>query len=142
MSLIRIIPSMLIYDKKCIKGKQFKDHIKVGNPVTTAISFDSQKADEIFLVDIKAYNKKIQPDFDVLRMISEHISTPLTFGGNISSIDDIRNSFRNGADKIYINSSHFVPQYLLKSQLFRFLKKNLLQKDRLKVMVLLHQFQN
>ena len=104
MSYIRIIPSILISDGKCIKGKRFENHINVGNPVTTAISFDSQKADEIFLIDINAYRKKITPDYKTLSLISENISTPLTFGGNICSIEDIKNSFKFGADKIYLNS--------------------------------------
>ena len=104
---------MLISEGKCIKGKKFENHINVGNPITTAISFDSQKADEIFLIDINAYKKKINPDYKTLSLISENISTPLTFGGNICSLEDIKNSFKFGADKIYINSYLFKDYQLI-----------------------------
>jgi len=104
MSFIRIIPSILINEKKCVKGKKFSNYKNVGNPVSTALSFDKQKADELFIIDLNSYKKDIEPDFQILNDISKNISTPVTFGGGIRKLKDVKNAFKNGADKIFINS--------------------------------------
>jgi cyclase len=104
MNFIRIIPSILISNKKCVKGIKFKNHVLAGSPVTTAIAFDSQQADEILVLDLDAFQKNLSPDFDILKEISQKISTPITFGGNLKNINDIKKSFDSGADKIFLNT--------------------------------------
>tara|TARA_B110000971_G_scaffold220321_1_gene263601 strand:+ start:5070 stop:5801 length:732 start_codon:yes stop_codon:yes gene_type:complete len=104
MTYLRIIPSLLLKNKKLIKGVKFKNHIIAGNPKTTIQTFDSQKSDEIFLIDFDAY-KNSRPDFEELKKITATINTPLTFGGGLNSIENIKLAFLNGADKVYISSA-------------------------------------
>ncbi len=107
MQYLRIIPSLLLSSGKLIKGKQFNNYKNVGSPVTTINAFDSQKADEIFVVDLDAYKTGTFHDYKSLKEIAEISSTPITFGGGIKNINDIKKSFENGADKIFLNSILF-----------------------------------
>ena len=79
----------------------------MGNPVSTALSFDKQKADEIFIIDIDAFKNNLYPDFEILKNISKNISTPITFGGGIKTFNLAKLAFKNGADKVYLNSILF-----------------------------------
>jgi len=103
MSKIRVIPSLLIKNERLVKGIQFKNHKDAGDPITTCVALESQLADEICIVDLDAYEKKISPDISLLKKIVTKVSTPITFGGNISNIDDVKKIITNGADKVLIN---------------------------------------
>lgn len=108
MHYIRIIPSLLISEKKLVKGINFKNYKNAGSPVTTIAALDSQKADEIFIVDIDCYNKKkSEPDFELLKNIAKINSTPITFGGGIKNLIMAKKAFYSGADKIFLNSIIF-----------------------------------
>ena len=107
MQYLRIIPSLLLSKGKLVKGKKFDNYKNVGSPVTTINSFDSQKADEILIIDLDAYKKGVSQDYKSLKKISEISSTPITFGGGIKNIEDIKESFKNGADKVFLNSILF-----------------------------------
>ena len=103
--LIRIIPSLILSEKKLVKGKKFTDYQNAGNPITTILALDSQKADEIFLIDLDAYKSRKDPDIDTLKKISEILSTPLTFGGGIDNFELSKKILMNGADKVFINTA-------------------------------------
>ena len=103
MSKIRIIPSLLIKNNRLVKGIQFQNHKDAGDPVSTCVALESQLADEICIIDLDAYEKKIEPNTTLLKKIISKISTPITFGGNVSDIDDVRKIINNGADKVLIN---------------------------------------
>ena len=105
MKNFRIIPSLLIKDKRLVKGKNFKNHIDSGDPVKTCVAYDSQLADEIILVDLGAFEKKTKPDFETLDKVVNECNTPLTFGGNISNLDDAICAIKAGADKVLINTN-------------------------------------
>ncbi len=107
MQYLRIIPSLLLSKGKLVKGKNFINHKNVGSPVTTVNAFDSQKADEIFIIDLDSYKNGISQDYKSLKEISKISSTPITFGGGIKNIEDIKMAFTNGADKIFLNSILF-----------------------------------
>ena len=111
--MIRIIPSLLLSNKKLVKGKNFSNYINAGNPVTTIISLDSQQADEIFLIDLDAHKLGKKPDIKTLKKISEIFSTPLTFGGGIKNFSIAKEILINGADKIYINSALYENKNLI-----------------------------
>ena len=102
MSKIRIIPSLLIRNKRLIKGIQFKNHKDAGDPITTCIAFESQLADEICIIDLDAYEKKIKPDTDLLKKIISKVSTPITFGGNVSSIIDVKKICEDQIRKYFV----------------------------------------
>lgn len=107
MNFIRIIPSLLLSKKKLVKGKNFSNHINAGYPSSTCLALEGQKCDEIFLIDLDSYNNGKDPDFDSLHEISKNISTPITFGGGIKNIEQIKRAFKLGADKIYISKILF-----------------------------------
>ena len=108
MNYLRIIPSLLISNGKLVKGINFKNFKNAGSPVTTVAALDSQKADEIFIIDIDCYNKKkLEPDFELLEKIAEINSTPITFGGGIKNFIMAKKAFTSGADKIFLNSIIF-----------------------------------
>ena len=106
MNFIRLIPSVLLYKKKLVKGCKFKNHINVGKPNTTLLALESQGADEIFLIDLFAYQNQTEFDYKALSDISEKISTPITVGGNIKNFLQAKKLFANGADKIYLCSAY------------------------------------
>tara|TARA_B110000305_G_C19238247_1_gene538585 strand:- start:61 stop:807 length:747 start_codon:yes stop_codon:yes gene_type:complete len=115
MSYLRIIPSLLISNGKLVKGINFKNFKNAGSPVTTVAALDSQKADEIFIVDIDCYNKKkLEPNFELLKKIAEINSTPITFGGGIKNIIMAKKAFSSGADKIFLNSIIFNDEKIIK----------------------------
>lgn len=104
MPFLRVIPSCLLLNNKLVKGKNFKNFKNVGSPVTTINAFESQKADEIFIIDLDAYKLKKAHNYKILNKISEVSSTPITYGGGIRKIEDVKKIFDNGADKIFLNS--------------------------------------
>ena len=90
----RIIASLLLNDKKLVKGEKFKNHKVVGVPKTYFKSLGSQTVDEIFMCDLNSYkNISLEPDFDSLSEVSSSTMTPLTFGGGLNSLDRIKKSF-------------------------------------------------
>ena len=114
MNFLRIIPSLLISNKKLVKGVNFKNFKNAGSPFTTVAALDSQKADEIFIIDKDSYNKKKKPDFKTLDKIAQVSSTPITFGGGIHDINTAKQVFLNGADKIFLNTVLFENKNIIK----------------------------
>lgn len=107
MNFVRIIPSLLLSNKKLVKGKKFTNHINAGYPSSTCLALEGQKCDEIFLIDLDSYKNDKDPDFDTLNEISKNISTPITFGGGIKNIEQVKKAFKLGADKIYLGQILF-----------------------------------
>lgn len=107
MNFVRIIPSLLLSNKKLVKGKKFTNHINAGYPSSTCLALEGQKCDEIFLIDLDSYKNDKDPDFDTLNEISKNISTPITFGGGIRNIEQVKKAFKFGADKIYLSQILF-----------------------------------
>ena len=105
--MFRIIPSLLLSNKKLVKGKNFSNYINAGNPVTTISALEHQNADEILLIDLDAYKLKTEPDINTLKKIAEISSTPITFGGGVDNFKLSKRILTNGADKVYINTALF-----------------------------------
>lgn len=104
MNYLRIIPSLLLQDKKLVKGSRFTNFKNAGSPKTTIQAFNSQKSDEILLMDLDGYNRKNQ-DFNTLNQISQICNTPITYGGGLDNLEKVRSSFLNGADKVYLSTN-------------------------------------
>jgi imidazole glycerol-phosphate synthase subunit HisF len=105
---LRIIPSMLLFKGRLVKGVSFKNHLDVGNPATTCKALESQKADEIIIIDLESYREpKKEIDYKSLSEISKNLLTSITFGGGITSLKEAKKCFKNGADKIYISNILF-----------------------------------
>lgn len=100
----RIIPIQLIYENRLVKSRQFKDFRNVGDPIKSSSVYNSQSADELILLNIDRKNKGVTIFEKYLKLISEICFVPLSVGGGITSFKDVEFLFRNGADKIIINS--------------------------------------
>jgi cyclase len=100
----RLIPCLVMKDNLIVQSIGFKRYLPVGK-ATIAVEFMTNwDVDEIFLIDISATTEKRAPQYDIINVVSQHSFVPLTVGGGIHSIDDIRKIIRAGADKISINS--------------------------------------
>lgn len=101
----RIIPTLLLKEGRMIKTKQFGKYKDVGDPVKTAKVYDAQGADELIFLDITASQENREPLFNIIGRTADECFMPLTVGGGIRTLDDIRMLLKSGADKICINTS-------------------------------------
>lgn len=101
----RIIPCLDVAEGRVVKGVQFVDIRDAGDPVEVAKRYDQQGADEITFLDIKATADNRQTMVDVVEAVASHVFIPLTVGGGIRSVEDIRRMLNAGADKVAINSA-------------------------------------
>ncbi len=100
----RIIPCLDVRDGRVVKGVNFKGIKDVGDPVECAYEYNLQGADEIVFYDITASHEGRGVILDVVRETAKKVFVPLTVGGGIKTVDDIRNTLRAGADKVSVNS--------------------------------------
>ncbi|MCD7727251.1 MAG: imidazole glycerol phosphate synthase subunit HisF [Ruminococcus sp.] len=100
----RIIPCLDVRDGKVVKGVNFEGIKEVGDPVECAYEYNLQGADEIVFYDIIASHEGRGVMLDVVRETAKKVFVPLTVGGGIKTVDDIRNTLRAGADKVSVNS--------------------------------------
>ena len=106
MSLVkRIIPCLDVAEGRVVKGVQFVDIRDAGDPVEVAKRYDSQGADEITFLDIKATAENRGTMVEMVKKVASQVFIPLTVGGGIRCIDDIRTMLTAGADKVSINSA-------------------------------------
>jgi imidazole glycerol-phosphate synthase subunit HisF len=101
----RIIPCLDVKDGRVVKGVNFVDLQDAGDPVECAIAYDEQGADELTFLDITASHEKRDIILDVVAKTAEQCFMPLTVGGGLRVLDDIRNLLNAGADKVSINTA-------------------------------------
>lgn len=101
----RIIPCLDVRDGKVVKGINFVGIKEVGDPVELAKEYSDSGADEIVFLDITASHEGRATMLDVVRRTAEVVFVPLTVGGGIRTIDDVRDTLRAGSDKVGINSA-------------------------------------
>lgn len=100
----RIIPCLDVRDGKVVKGVNFEGIKEVGDPVACAMEYNQQGADEIVFYDITASYEGRGVMLDVVRETAKKVFVPLTVGGGIKTVEDIRDTLRAGADKVSVNS--------------------------------------
>ena len=100
----RIIPCLDIKEGRVVKGTRFVELRDAGDPVEVAARYEQEEADELVFLDITASHEKRPIILDVVRRTAERCFMPLTVGGGIRSLDDIREILKAGADKVSINS--------------------------------------
>ncbi|MFA5763560.1 MAG: imidazole glycerol phosphate synthase subunit HisF [archaeon] len=110
----RIIPCLDIKDGKVVKGKNFLGLEYVGDAVELAKKYYLQGADELVFLDITASIEKRKTISSLVKEVSKNIFIPLTVGGGIKSVSDIRNLLNAGADKVSLNTSAFNNPRLIK----------------------------
>ena len=101
----RIIPCLDVANGRVVKGVKFVELRDAGDPVEAARAYDEAGADEICFLDITASHEKRDTLLDVVRRTADSIFLPLTVGGGVRSVDDVRKLLLAGADKVAINSS-------------------------------------
>jgi cyclase len=105
MFKVRVIPCLDVKDGRVVKGVNFVDLRDAGDPVEAAIAYDAAGADELCFLDITATHENRGIMLDVVRRTAEACFMPLTVGGGVRTIDDIKTLLRSGADKVSINSA-------------------------------------
>jgi len=100
--LKRIIPCLDVRAGRVVKGVQYVDHVDAGDPVEVAQMYDQQEADEITFLDITASHEGRSILLDVVARTAETVFMPLTVGGGVRGLDDVRDLLNAGADKVSI----------------------------------------
>jgi len=109
----RIIPCLDVKDGRVVKGVSFLNLRDAGDPVDNALYYDKEGADELVFLDITASHEKRRIILDVVEKTANDVFMPLTVGGGIRTLDDIRNLLNAGCDKVSINTAavhdpHFI----------------------------------
>ncbi|MGP9813068.1 imidazole glycerol phosphate synthase subunit HisF [Rhodopseudomonas sp. NSM] len=105
MFKVRVIPCLDVKDGRVVKGVNFVDLRDAGDPVEAAIAYDAAGADELCFLDITATHENRGIMLDVVRRTAEACFMPVTVGGGVRTVDDIKTLLRSGADKVSINSA-------------------------------------
>ncbi|ANG98124.1 MULTISPECIES: imidazole glycerol phosphate synthase subunit HisF [Brucella/Ochrobactrum group] len=101
----RVIPCLDVKDGRVVKGVNFVDLIDAGDPVEAARAYDAAGADELCFLDITASSDNRETIFDVIARTAEQCFMPLTVGGGVRQVSDIRKLLLAGADKVSINTA-------------------------------------
>jgi cyclase len=105
MFKVRVIPCLDVKDGRVVKGVNFVNLRDAGDPVEAAIAYDAAGADELTFLDITASHENRGIMLDVVRRTAEACFMPVTVGGGVRTIEDIRALLRSGADKVSINTA-------------------------------------
>jgi imidazole glycerol-phosphate synthase subunit HisF len=116
----RIIPCLDVKDGRVVKGVNFVDLRDAGDPVQAAIAYDAAGADELCFLDITATHENRDTMFDVVRRTAEACFMPLTVGGGVRKVEDIRQLLLAGADKVSINSAAVANRQFVKEAATKF----------------------
>jgi len=116
----RVIPCLDVKDGRVVKGVQFLDLADAGDPVEAAIAYDRQGADELVFLDITASHEGRATMLDVVRHTAEAVYLPLTVGGGLGSLEDVRTLLRAGADKVSLNTAAVATPQLIQDAAVRF----------------------
>src|SRR5205814_2548979 len=105
MFKVRVIPCLDVKGGRVVKGVNFVDLRDAGDPVEAAIAYDAAGADELTFLDITATHENRGIMLDVVRRTAEACFMPVTVGGGVREVNDIKTLLRAGADKVSINSA-------------------------------------
>jgi imidazole glycerol-phosphate synthase subunit HisF len=102
---VRVIPCLDVKDGRVVKGVNFVNLRDAGDPVEAAVAYDAAGADELTFLDITASHENRETIFDVVTRTAEACFMPLTVGGGVRTVEDIRKLLKCGADKVSINTA-------------------------------------
>ena len=105
MLAARVIPCLDVHDGRVVKGTNFVNLRDAGDPVEVARRYEQEGADELVFLDITASHEKRDIILDVVRRTAEEVFMPLTVGGGVRTIEDVRALLSAGSDKVSINSA-------------------------------------
>lgn len=101
----RIIPTLLLQDGNLVKTIRFKNPRYLGDPLNAIRIFNEKGVDELCILDITASKERKEPDYDLLEKMASEAFMPLSYGGGVNSVEQIKYIFRMGFEKIVINSA-------------------------------------
>ena len=116
----RIIPCLDVKDGRVVKGVSFLNLRDAGDPVDNAVYYDSEGADELVFLDITASHEKRKTIIDVVEKTANDVFMPLTVGGGIRTLEDIRNLLNAGCDKVSLNTAAIQDPYFISRAAERF----------------------
>ena len=119
----RIIPALLLKDGRMVKGKQFENYRDVGNPVTVARVYNSQKVDELVFLDIDPTEESKEIVENIIRETAKECFMPLTLGGGVKDIEDFKRFLNAGADKVSMNTASVTNPELIEKASLRYGKQ-------------------
>ncbi len=105
MLSVRVIPCLDVHRGRVVKGVNFVDLVDAGDPVQAALAYERQGADELVFLDITASHEERGIMLDVVRNTADQCFMPLTVGGGLRSLENIREMLNAGADKVSLNTS-------------------------------------
>jgi cyclase len=113
MRRLRVIPVLLLQKGGLVKSVRFKDHKYVGDPINAVKIFNEKEVDEIAILDISATADKRPPDIRRIREIASEAFMPLSYGGGITKLDEIKELITAGVEKVVLNTSAFTQPKLI-----------------------------
>jgi imidazole glycerol-phosphate synthase subunit HisF len=116
----RIIPCLDVKDGRVVKGVQFMQLRDAGDPVEAALAYDAQGADELVFLDITASHEDRSIMLDVVRRTADVLYIPLTVGGGLRTVDDVRTLLRAGAEKVSFNTAALARPAVIREAAERF----------------------
>ena len=116
----RIIPCLDVAEGRVVKGVNFVNLVDAGDPVEAAIAYNAAGADELCFLDIKATHENRSTMFDLATRTAEQCFMPLTIGGGVRTVDDVRSLLLAGADKVSFNSAAVADPYVVARAADRF----------------------
>lgn len=110
---IRIIPSLLLHKGGLVKSVRFKDYKYIGDPINAVKIFNEKEVDEIAIIDIDATRENRGPNLSKIAEIASEAFMPLSYGGGITQLDQVKALMYNGVEKVILNKSAHVNPLLI-----------------------------
>jgi cyclase len=120
MLSVRIIPCLDVHDGRVVKGVNFVNLIDAGDPVEQAKAYEQQGADELVFLDITASSDERNTMIDVVKRTADECFMPLTVGGGLRNVDNIRDMLNAGADKVSLNTAAIINPDLIREASSKF----------------------
>jgi imidazole glycerol-phosphate synthase subunit HisF len=117
---IRIIPCLDVKDGRVVKGVQFEGLVDAGDPVEAAKAYDAAGADELCFLDITASHEERETIYEIVARTAEACFMPVTVGGGVRSVEDVRKLLLAGADKVSINTAAVARRELVREAAEKF----------------------
>ncbi len=111
----RVIPSLLVHKEGLVKTVKFRDPTYLGDPINTVKIFNEKEVDELLILDIDATPRQHSPNYSFIEQIAGECFMPLSYGGGITGIEEIKTILRIGVEKVVLNSVVIADPLLLKS---------------------------
>jgi cyclase len=119
--LPRVIPVLLLQEKEVlVKSRQFSHHVYVGDPLNAVKIFNEKEVDELIVLDITASKQRREPYYDYVEQIASECFMPVTYGGGVATVDQVRKLIGCGVEKVALNTAAIVSPAIIEEAAARF----------------------